>query len=129
MRYLLDTHVLLWWRQDDPRLPRTWDPVLARPEEHEIWVSVAALWEIAIKRSLGKLRLEISLEEFGETLQSRLGFHLLPVELTHLGRLERLPWHHRDPFDRLMVAQALEEGATVVTGDPAWSRYGVAVAW
>ena len=127
MRYFLDTHVLLWWRQDDPRLPHHWDNLLGQPGEHEILFSLVSVWEIAIKQRIGKLRLEGATEDFARTLVTAHGFRQLPLELHEICRTERLPLHHRDPFDRLLIAQAIEAGATAVTDDPAWQAYPVKV--
>ena len=129
MRYLLDTHVLLWWRADDSRLPHRWDPILGNTEDHEIIFSVASLWEIAIKRALGKLDLEVDVSDFGRQLQEDHGFQLLGIEPDALDRLTTLPNHHRDPFDRLLVAQALEQGAVAVTNDRHWKKYRCKVRW
>lgn len=128
MRYLLDTHTLLWWRQDDPRLPHRLDSLL-ESGENEILFSPVSLWEIAIKRSLGKLNLEGSLEEFVRTLRQDHGFVLWPLEVSHFSRLETLPHHHGDPFDRLLIAQAMETGATAITDDAAWRKYKVKIKW
>jgi PIN domain nuclease of toxin-antitoxin system len=127
-RHLVDTHALLWWRQNDPRLPSRVD-ALFESGEVEVCVSLASLWEIAIKRALGKLRLEGSLDEFADTLESVQGFTLIPSEVSHLARLDRLAPHHRDPFDRLLIAQAMELGAVVVTDDPVWKKYPIQVTW
>jgi len=127
MRYFLDTHVLLWWRQDDPRLPHRWDAIFENPQDHEIFFSIISLWEIAIKRTLGKLRLEGALEDFALTLESLHGFRRLPLELHEICRVESLPMHHRDPFDRLLIAQCAEQQATAVTNDPRWKPYPVKV--
>lgn len=128
MRLLLDTHTLLWWRMDDERLPRTLDSVIT-DRQNEILVSIVSFWEMAIKRSLGKLKFEGSLDRFAATLIRENGFTQLPLEVPHLSRLEHLPHHHRDPFDRLLIAQTLETGARAVTDDPAWNRYGVKILW
>jgi len=128
MRYLLDTHAILWWRQDDPRLPHRIDAVLQSPE-NEILFSQVSLWEIAIKRSLGRLKLEGSLEEFVDGLRNEQGFIMLPLEVSHFTRLESLPHHHGDPFDRLLIAQAMETGAIAVTDDAAWKKYRVKTRW
>ncbi len=127
MRYLLDTHVLLWWRQDDSRLPHRWDAVFDSPTDHEILFSIVSLWEIAIKRGLGKLEISCELSDFARTLQTNHGFQILPVEVTDVCRVEKLPSHHRDPFDRLLIAQAIEHGAVAVTDDPKWKPYPVKV--
>jgi PIN domain nuclease of toxin-antitoxin system len=95
MRYLLDTHVLLWWRADDPRLPHRWDKILGNIGANDVLFSVASLWEIAIKQALGKLSLEISVSEFSQQLQEDHGFRLLGIEAASLDRLVTLPHHHR----------------------------------
>ena len=127
MRCFLDTHVLLWWRRDDPRLPHRWDDIFENPEDHEILFSIVSLWEIAIKRTIGKLHLEGALEDFALTLESAHGFRRLPLELHEICRMESLPLHHRDPFDRLLIAQCAEQQATAVTNDPRWKPYPVEV--
>jgi len=129
MRYLLDTHVLLWWRADDPRLPHRWDNILGNAGDHDIVFSIASLWEIAIKRALGKLDLAISVSDFGQQLQEDHGFRLMAIEPTALDRLSTLPHHHGDLFDRLLIAQALETGATAVTNDRNWKKYRCKVQW
>lgn len=129
MRYLLDTQVLLWWRQDDPRLPHKWDALLNNCEEHEILFSLVSIWEISIKRAIGKLQLEGATEDFARTLVTEHGFRQLPLELHEICRTEMLPMHHRDPFDRLLIAQAIEAGAIAVTDDTNWKQYSVKVAF
>ncbi|MCX6935728.1 MAG: type II toxin-antitoxin system VapC family toxin [Verrucomicrobia bacterium] len=129
MRYLLDTHVLLWMRENNPRLKRSlWEPIF-HSKAHEIYFSLVSLWEIAIKRSMGKLRLEGTLEDFSLSLEARHGFRLLPLEVPHLSRMEKLPREHGDPFDRMLIAQAIEIGATAVTNDPHWKKYQVKIRW
>jgi PIN domain nuclease of toxin-antitoxin system len=129
MPYFLDTHVLLWMRQNDPRLSRArWEPIFHDPI-NTIYFSIVSLWEIAIKRSLGKLKLEGSLEDFARTLVTVHEFQMAPIEVTHLSRVEKLPPHHRDPFDRILIAQAIELGATAITDDPHWKRYGLKIQW
>lgn len=129
MRYLLDTHVLLWMRDNSPRLNRArWEPILFSGE-NEVFFSIVSLWEITIKSSIGKLAFEGEIEEFAATLDSYHSFRLLPIEPTHLGRLLKLPEHHGDPFDRLLIAQAIEIGAFAVTDDRNWKAYPVKVRW
>lgn len=129
MRYLLDTHTLIWMRLADPRLDRSkWESVFSDPE-NEILFSKVSLWEIAIKRSLGKLRVEGALEDLARSFQVSAGFRLLDLEVSHLSRLETLPHHHGDPFDRLLIAQAMETGATAITDDAAWKKYRVKIRW
>jgi len=127
VRYLLDTHVLLWWRQNDSRLPHSWDAILDRPKEHEILYSIVSIWEISIKRNIGKLELQDATEDFARTLVTKHGFKQIPLELHEICRMETLPNHHRDPFDRLLIAQALETGAIAVTDDRRWQDYPIPV--
>ncbi|MGA0094172.1 MAG: type II toxin-antitoxin system VapC family toxin [Chthoniobacterales bacterium] len=129
MRYLLDTHTLLWMRESNPRLNRAkWETVFFSAD-NEILVSVVSLWEMTIKRSLGKLDFEGSLEDFAADVTIEHGFTLLPVSPTDLDRVATLPHHHHDPFDRLLIAQALEQGATAVTNDRNWKKYRCKVQW
>ena len=120
MRLLLDTHVLLWLLSDPERLGETVLAIL-RAEANEVRVSAATAWEIAIKKQMGKLRapddLEAQLEAGGVTA--------LPITLAHARLAGSLPAHHRDPFDRMLIAQATIEGLTVVTHDPHFKPYGV----
>lgn len=124
-RYLLDTHVLIWWRQNDSRLPHRWDLLFAPESENEILFSTVSLWEIAIKRGLGKLDFGGDLSDFSRSLESKHGFRRLGIEVTELCRLEKLPQHHADPFDRLLIAQTIESGAVAVTNDLKWKPYPV----
>lgn len=128
MRILLDTHVLLWWRADDPRLPRRIDKLIVDPD-NEVFFSAVSLWEMAIKRGLGKLEFAGSLAGFAATLRENQGFSFLPLEISHLERLEVLPQRHRDPFDRLLISQAIELNATAITNDVAWKDYKVKTRW
>jgi PIN domain nuclease of toxin-antitoxin system len=123
-RFLVDTHALLWWLDDDPALSATARKALAEPA-NEVLVSSALVWEIAIKRSLGKLTVPDSLLE---TI-SEQGFVFLAVTPWHAWRLASLPMHHRDPFDRLLTAQALVEGIPILTADPRFGADGAGVRW
>ena len=129
MRYLLDTHVLLWWRADDSRLPHRWDLILGNTEDHDITFSIVSLWEIAIKRALGTLELAVPMADFSRQLQEDHGFRQINIEPEELDRLQILPQHHRDPFDRLLIAQALETGAIAITNDRHWKKYRCKVQW
>jgi PIN domain nuclease of toxin-antitoxin system len=124
MRLLLDTHVLLWWREDSPRLSGR-----ARAEiteaANEVLVSVATLWEIVIKRALGKLIFPDDLE----AVVREESFQVIGIGFQHLRQMELLPDLHRDPFDRMLIAQALTEGAPLVTNDRALLAYGVPTLW
>lgn len=123
MRLLLDTHVVLWWQTDDRRLGREARKAIATADI--VWVSAVSGWEASIKVALGRLRLD---EKF-RILVAADDFTELPVSLAHAERLLDLPPHHSDPFDRLLVAQALAEKATLVTHDRAIEPYGAPVIW
>jgi PIN domain nuclease of toxin-antitoxin system len=119
MSLLLDTHVVLWWLTDDSALS---DDVKARlDEEPDVYVSPASIWEVAIKQSIGKLVEPANLPE--EITES--GFRQLPITVEHAMIAGRLPLIHRDPFDRMLVAQAQCEGLTLATHDPLIQKYDV----
>lgn len=126
MRVLLDSHVFLWWVNDDERLSARTRRAIAAPST-ECLLSHASVWEFAIKISLGKLALDQPLAKFVPEQCELNGFRLLPVSFEHVCGVERLPWHHRDPFDRLLVSQALTEGLVMATRDAALKRYGIKV--
>jgi len=128
MRQLLDTHALLWFLQDSPRLP---EAVAARIESSTAvnLVSIASVWEMAIKISLGKLHVPYSLNGDLPSLLEEGGMALLPIGCEHLGEVSRLPFHHRDPFDRILIAQAKVEQLTLVSRDKAFDAYGVSRFW
>jgi PIN domain nuclease of toxin-antitoxin system len=96
---------------------------------HDRYVSLASLWEIQIKTNLGKLILEGEVHEKSPEWLRRFAAELLPIEVRHLGSLYKLPLHHRDPFDRILLAQAIGEGMTIVSPDRAFRQYDVAVIW
>ncbi len=127
MRVLLDTHAFLWWVSDSPQLtPRARTAIQGA---EDVFLSVASCWEMAIKISLGKLQLAQPIERFvSEQLQAN-DFTLLSIGLDETGRTARLPFHHRDPFDRLLAAQAIEQKLVVVSADPLFRKYGVKRAW
>lgn len=120
MRLILDTHILLWWWDDSPRLPGELRELIA-DAEHEVFVSAVSIAEIAVKRSLGRLEVD---EDFAAGLDHD-GFVELPLRANHGGRLALLPLLHRDPFDRMLVAQAQAEGATLITVDGMVKQYDV----
>ena len=124
MKLLLDTHAALWWLTEDERLGEATADRLT-DETNQILLSAAVVWEVAIRRSLGKLETP---EDFGPTLIDA-GAQPLPVSLDHAAAVEQLPWHHRDPFDRILVAQATIEGAALVSQDAALQPYGVPLVW
>jgi PIN domain nuclease of toxin-antitoxin system len=124
MRLLLDANALLWWRDASSRLsPRARDEI--GDGRNEIIVSAATLWEIAIKRGLGKLRFYDDLEG----VMREESFVLLPISFAHLRAFDALPRVHKDPFDRLLISQALAEGIPIATGDRVFASYGVQIVW
>lgn len=128
MRLLVDTQALLWWLRDERRLSSRARRAIAQVE-HVRFFSVAAAWELTIKCSTGKLKLAVPV---GRLLAEHLPVNhteILGVTLNDLVRLESLPWHHRDPFDRLMAAQALERGLHIVSSDAVFETYGIDRIW
>jgi PIN domain nuclease of toxin-antitoxin system len=122
---LVDTNVIVWLLLGDrARVSETARDTL-EDERNRVAVSAVTVWEIAIKRSLGKLTIE---DGWNRTL-ARLGFDALPITAIHAEAVEHLPWHHRDPFDRLLIAQAATEGLELVTADPRFAAYGGALVW
>jgi PIN domain nuclease of toxin-antitoxin system len=121
---LLDSHALVWWQADDPRLTVRAREVIEEPDTR-LFFSAASIWELAIKQAMGKLDVPPSLLD---TLTQE-GFVELPISATHGLIAAALPPHHRDPFDRMIVAQAQSKGLTVVTGDGRIAAYGVPVLW
>jgi PIN domain nuclease of toxin-antitoxin system len=122
-RALIDTHVLLWWLVDDPSLSR--DARKAIGDVDEALISSASVWEIAIKRSLGKLAAP---DDLLDVIGSE-GFSWLPVTAEHAWEVTTLPPHHGDPFDRLLIAQARVEDVAIVTADRRFDLYAVGVRW
>ena len=124
MRLLLDTNALLWWRMGSPRLSSIASDQISNPD-NDIVVSIASLWEIAIKRVLGKLQF---LEDFEEVMANE-EFNLLSITYAHLRVLGDLPQHHRDPFDRVLISQSFAERIPIVTNDRAFTAYAVEIVW
>lgn len=124
---LLDTHAFLWWVADDPRLSSKARTTVTKADD--VFLSVASCWEMAIKVSLGKLTLPQPVDRFVSEHLGLNQFALLAVDLEHAARVADLPFHHRDPFDRLLAAQALHEGLTLVSADPVFRKYKVKRAW
>lgn len=123
MKLILDTHVALWWQRDDRRLNRAARRAIATADI--VWVSAVSGWELMIKVSKGRLRL-------GEPFRVLLAaddFTELPLTLEHADAIVALPPHHKDPFDRALVAQAQVEGATLVSHDRAFAPYGIPMIW
>ena len=125
MRYLLDTHALIWYSEHSGKLPRHIEEILDNPESI-VYVSAASLWEIAIKVNLGKL--DLSFYNLLEELES-VRFRILQVENVYLTKLLNLPRLHKDPFDRLIIATALAESLTLITADENIHAYDVDWVW
>ena len=122
MRILLDTHVFIWWRAGRPMRP---DAMEAIRTADDVFVSAASAWEVAIKSAAGKIRLGAP---FADGV-AQSGFVALPINLVHAAAAGELPPHHRDPFDRMLVAQANVERLTLVSHDRQLEPYGTAVIW
>ncbi|HEU4727183.1 MAG TPA: type II toxin-antitoxin system VapC family toxin [Kofleriaceae bacterium] len=127
MRYLIDTHVFLWLATDDPQLTPAARAIFVDAAQ-ECFLSAASVWEMAIKSSLGKLVLSTSVEHLVRGGLER-GLRLLDVTAGHAYLVERLPFHHRDPFDRILVAQAMHEGMQLVSRDGQLDAYAVTRTW
>ena len=126
MRVLLDTHTFIWAITDERRLSPRARSLIA---SSELWWSVVSLWEAIQKAQVGKLSLPLPAGPFLTGELSSNHVRLLPVSLSHVLRVEELPLHHRDPFDRLLIAQSIEEGWPIITADPWFTRYPLDVIW
>lgn len=127
MKLLLDTHAFIWWDSQPEQLSPDMVEFLTKPDTEKI-VSVISLWEIQIKSQLGKLTLNQSLENIYES-QSQNCISFLGVTPSHIFQVGVLPFHHKDPFDRLLIAQAMAEGLTILTRDKIFNLYGVPLLW
>jgi PIN domain nuclease of toxin-antitoxin system len=130
VRHLLDTHALLWYTLSDPKLSGT-AKALILDAANEVLISPASYWEIAIKISIGKLKLQQPYEDIIDVCLKQYGFKILPIEPAHTAKLVTLPFppNHKDPFDRLLVAQALVEGIPLISGDPELDAYSITRLW
>ncbi|GAB3321295.1 type II toxin-antitoxin system VapC family toxin [Larkinella ripae] len=127
MTYLLDTHVLLWLLEKESLIPAKTLSDLQKPG-NQLLVSIVSIWEIGIKQSLGKISLTRSLQDVVNELPG-LAIDLMPILPSHIIELTKLPFHHHDPFDRLLIAQAIVEDATVVSKDAYFPLYTLSVQW
>ena len=128
MKALLDTHVFLWWINDDPRLSDAARELIGNGES-ALFLSAASGWEIAIKMRLGRLEVQGDPEHFIFEQLALNDITVLPISMNHAFRTATLPDHHRDPFDRMLVAQSQIEQLPIVTSDPLITRYAVDVIW
>jgi PIN domain nuclease of toxin-antitoxin system len=128
MRILLDTHAIVWWATGDRRLSRKARVAIANPGT-EVFISIASAWEIQIKATLQKLTLHESVDALYRSLIIDQDFRMIGIELKDIDHLSKLPPHHRDPFDRMLVAQALRGDFTLVTKDRVVASYGTPTLW
>ena len=127
MRYLLDTHVLLWFLAGSPQLPDTLRTLLQDPDQ-QLYASLISFWEMALKLQIGKLTLPESLADiFAKTQQVQI--EILPLKSQHILALQQLPLHHRDPFDRILLAQCQSESLTLMSRDEKLAAYGIPLHW
>lgn len=124
MQLLLDTHALLWWLSDSPRLKTSWKRALGDSQSRVV-VSAASIWEIAIKTAMGRLELDLPDSLALHGLAESCGFEDMPVSARHAAAVRELPLHHADPFDRLLIAQAKFERLTLVSADRAMRAYDI----
>ena len=122
MNLFLDTRILLWWLDDNRSLSKQARDAIATTD-NLIFVSVAVIWEIRIKQAVGKLEIT---PDFLRTLKQQ-GFEILSITADHAFKVGELPMHHRDPFDRMLIAQAMAEGLTIMTHDRVFNRYKVPI--
>lgn len=128
MNLLLDTHIFIWWDDDYTRLPPALLTALNDPA-NSIYLSLVSIWEMQIKIQLGKLRFSIPLAQKVRDQRIRNGTQLLPIAEAHIYGLDALPHHHRDPFDRLLIAQANAEKMVLATHDSQFNLYSVTTFW
>lgn len=128
MRQLLDSHVLIWALDDPSRLSGPARSALEEPG-NELLISAGTVWELAIKVAMRKLTLALPYKDWLQRAIADLELQVLPLTVDHADRQTRLPWHHRDPFDRLLAAQALVERISLVSADPIFDQYEVDRVW
>jgi PIN domain nuclease of toxin-antitoxin system len=128
MSYLLDTHTFLWFINDDGALSSSARTLIEDPA-NTLYLSMASIWEMAIKVSLGKLEIPSPFTDFIENQMRENTIILLDIKTAHTGFVAALPFHHRDPFDRLMIAQSIYESLPIIGSDPLFDNYGVTRLW
>ncbi|MXV50766.1 PIN domain-containing protein [Pedobacter sp. HMF7647] len=126
-KYLLDTHAIIWFAENDQQLSRNAVKIIENAD-NEINVSIASLWEIAVKVSIGKLKINKEIEKIVTLLEDNQ-INLLPIRPTHIAAYINLPLFHKDPFDRLIISQAISEQLTVISKDEHFSLYKVPINW
>ena len=128
MKYLLDTHAFIWFVENDPRLSPTARLLIEDPT-NELWLSIASVWEMAIKVNLNKLSLGMPFRQAITLRTSQNNIRILGIELEHTFQVADFPLHHRDPFDRIIAAQSLVANLPLISVDPAFDPYGVTRIW
>jgi PIN domain nuclease of toxin-antitoxin system len=118
--FLLDTHIFVWAMESNKLLPESIKNKIANPN-NKVFVSVASIWEIIIKRNLKKIKVDFDIE----TSIEKAGIEIIPIETSHALEIEKLPHHHKDPFDRMLVAQAIAENLIIITEDEKIKKYDV----
>jgi len=124
MKLLLDTHIFLWWDSEPTKLSNNVLTALTDPI-NSLFLSVVSVWEMQIKKDIGKLSLRIGLADMLIEQETKNQIKILPIEAKHIFGLETMPQHHKDPFDRLIIAQAIVEDLTVISNDGIFSSYGI----
>ncbi|ESQ07826.1 MAG TPA: type II toxin-antitoxin system VapC family toxin [Desulfofustis sp.] len=127
-RYLLDTHTFIWWIEDSPRLSDSVREIIG-DSENECWFSLVSAWEMAIKISLERLKLAIPLKRYIPEHSAANNFNVLAIDFRHITKVAHLPFQHRDPFDRLLIAQAMTEKMVILSADPALDGYAIERVW
>lgn len=120
--FLLDTHIFIWAMEDSKRLPQTIKSTITN-SDNKIYISVATIWEISIKTAIKKMKLSFDIE----TSIQKTNLEVLPIQISHVLKTGKLPPHHSDPFDRIIIAQALTEKFTLITIDPKIKKYKVKI--
>ncbi|MEA5581368.1 type II toxin-antitoxin system VapC family toxin [Nodularia harveyana UHCC-0300] len=126
MRQILDTHILIWFVMGDPRISTS---LRSQIENNDNLLSIASVWEMAIKHSIGKLNCEPSFNEFIEQQIIMNGIELLSIRIDHVAVVSSLPLHHRDPFDRLLIAQSIVENIPLISADQIFDAYPIQRLW
>ena len=128
MKLLLDTHAFIWWNSEPAKLSAS-ALSACQDQANTLILSVVSVWEIQIKSQLGKLKLNMPLSEIIQSQRQMNNVQILTVELDHVLELQNLPYHHKDPFDRLLIAQANVEDVLLVSGDSVFSEYPINLIW
>jgi PIN domain nuclease of toxin-antitoxin system len=128
VRLLLDTHTFIWW-DSNPAMLSPYALSLCQDTSNMLTLSVVSIWEMVIKQNLGKLTFAMRIQNIVENQIQQNGLEVLPMTLQHSLALEQLPPHHKDPFDRLLIAQAMSEGIALLSRDGVFSQYPVDVRW